>query len=96
MLTYDNWSDSISDGRKGDVLALYGLCMLFSQHTVVHLHNDLIWSTLALSNNNHLDDLQKCDIHLYYLGRGLFMELVQYDIPLQILDDKPNMQSIVA
>ena len=95
VLTYDNWSDSISDGRKGDELALYGLCMLFSQHAVVHLHNDLIWSTLASSNNNYLDDLQKCNIHLCYLVRGLFMELVQHDIPLQILDDKPNVQSIV-
>ena len=90
VLSYDNWLDSISDGRKGDVLALYRLCMLFSQHAVVHLHNDLIWSTLASSNNNHLDDL-----HLCYLGRGLFMELVQRDIPLQILDDKPNVQSIM-
>ena len=77
VFSYNNWSDSISDGRKGDVLALYRLCMLFSQHAVVHLHNDLIWSTLASSNKNHLDDLQKCDIHLCYLGRGLFMELVQ-------------------
>ena len=95
VLTYNNWSDSISDGRKGDVLALYGLCMLFSQHTVVHLNNNLIWSTLASIDTNHLDDLQKCDIHLCYFGRGLFMELIERDIPLQILDDKPNTQSIV-
>ena len=95
VLTYENWSDSINDGRKGDVLALYRLCMLFSQHAVVHLHNNLIWSTLASIDTNHLDDLQKCDIHLCYLGRGLFMELIEHDVPLQILDDKPNTQSIV-
>ena len=82
VITYDNWSDSISDGRKGDVLALYGLCMLFSQPAVVHLHNNLIWSTLASIDTNHLDDLQKCDIHLCYLGRELFMELIEHDIPL--------------
>ena len=40
-------------------------------------------------------DLQKCDIHLCYIGRGLFMELVQHDVPLQILDDKLNVQSLV-
>ena len=95
VLTYENWSDSINDRRKGDVLALYGLCMLFSQHAVVHLHNNLIWSTLASIDTNHLDDLQKCDIHLCYLGRRLFMELIERDVPLQILDDKPNTQSIV-
>ena len=51
--------------------------MLFSRHAVVHLHNNLIWSTLASIGNNHLSDLQKCDIHLCYLGRGLFMEVVE-------------------
>ena len=70
--------------------------MLFSQHAVVHLHNNLIWSTLATIDTNHLDDLQKCDIHLCYLGRGLYMELIERDVPLQILDDKPNTQSIVT
>ena len=95
VLSYDNWCDSITQGRKGDVLALYGLCMLFSCHAVVHLHNNLIWSTLASMGTNHLSDLQKCDIHLYYLGRGLFMELVERDKPLRILVDKPDIHSIV-
>ena len=76
VLTYENWSDSISDGRKGDVLVLDSLCMLFSKHAVVDLHNNVVWSTLDSLSNNHLDNLQKCDIHLCYLGRGLFMELV--------------------
>ena len=95
VFSYDNWCDSITQGRKGDVLALYGLCMLFSHHAVVHLHNNLIWSTLASMGTNHLSDLQKCDIHLCYLGRGLFMELVEWDKPLRILVDKPDIQSIV-
>ena len=95
VLSYDNWCDSITQGRKGDVLALYGLCMLFSRHAVVHLHNNLIWSTLASIGNNHSSDLQKCDIHLCYLGRGLFMELVERDKPLQMLEDKPDMQSLI-
>ena len=77
VLSYNNWCDSITQGRKGDVLALYRLCMLFSRHAVVHLYNNLIWSTLASLGNNHLSDLQKCDIHLCYLGRGLFMEVVE-------------------
>ena len=83
VLSYDNWCDSITQGRKGDVLTLYRLCMLFSCHAVVHLYNNLIWSTLASIGNNHLSDLQKCDIHLCYLGRGIFMEVVERDKPLQ-------------
>ena len=77
LLMFDNWSDSISDGRRGHILALYGLCMLFSKHAVVHLHNGIIWSTLDPLSANHLNDLDKCDVHLCYLGRGLFMELVE-------------------
>ena len=77
VLTFDNWSDSISDGRKGDILTLCGLCMLFSKHTVVHLHNGIIWLTLDSLSANHLNDLDKCDVHLCYLGRGLLMELVK-------------------
>ena len=37
VLNYENWMDSISEGQKGDKLALYGLCMLFSVHAIVHL-----------------------------------------------------------
>ena len=47
VLTFDNWMDRVSEGRKGDILALYGLCMLFEKHAVVHLHNGVIWLTLA-------------------------------------------------
>ena len=77
VLTYENWSDSISDGRKGDILVLYGLCMLLGKHTIVHLHNHLTWSTLSELDSNHAADLEKCEIHLCYLRRALFMELTQ-------------------
>ena len=77
VLTYEHWTESISDGRKGDILALYGLCLMFSKHAVVHLHNHTIWSKLATFGENYQDDLKKCDLHLCYISRGLFMELVQ-------------------
>ena len=85
---FGNWSDSISDGRKGDILALHGLCMLFSKHALVHLHNRIIWSTLDSSSANHLNDLDKLDLHLCYLGRGLFMELVEQVTLLTIPGDR--------
>ena len=95
-LTFDKWSDGISDGRKGDILALHGLCMLFSKHTLVHLHNEIIWSTLDSSSANLLNDLDKFDLHLCYLGRGLFMELVEQVTLLRILENsKENVQTLV-
>ena len=45
-LSLDNWSKSITDGQKGDVLVLYCLNMLTKAHTVLHLKNRMIWSTL--------------------------------------------------
>ena len=95
VLNYDHWTESINDGRKGDVLALYGLCLMFSKHAVVHLHHGLTWSTLATLGETHQDDIKKCDIHLCYIGRGLFMELVPRDMPLQILSDTATVQSLV-
>ena len=55
-----------------------------------------IWSTLATLSDNHQEDLKKCDFHLCYIGRGLFMELVQREIPLQILEDMKNVQSLIV
>ena len=47
VLSYENWLDSISEGCKGDTLALFGLCMLFSIHALVHLKDGFIWTTLS-------------------------------------------------
>ena len=97
VLIFINWMDSVSEGREGDILALYGLCMLFEKHAVVHLHNGVIWSTLAELSAEHTKDIEKCDVHLCYLGRGLFVELVKRDVPLQILDDaKDHVKSLVV
>ena len=96
VLSYENWTDSISDRRKGDILALYGLCLLFNKHVLLHLHNGLVWTTMESLSENHQNDLEKCDLHLCYLGRGIFMELVKREVPLQVVDDnKPNVHSLI-
>ena len=59
VLSYDNWTDSISDGRKGNILSLYGLCLLFSKHVLLHLHNGLVWTTMETLSENHQNDLEK-------------------------------------
>ena len=97
VLTCNNWSDSISEGRKGDILALYGLCMLFRRHAVVHLHNGVIWTALDKLSMDHQDDLEKCNVHQCYLSRGLFVKLVKHDSPLKILEDnKENVLSLIV
>ena len=46
VLSYENWLDSISEGRNGNIPSLFGLCMLFSIHALVHLKGRFIWMTL--------------------------------------------------
>ena len=77
VLSYENWLDSISKGRKGDILALFGLCMLFSIHALVQLKDGFIWMTLSKLSDDHAEDLKKCSVHLCYLGRGIFIELIE-------------------
>ena len=44
-------------------------------HGFVHLNNGY-WTTLRDSPNNHLEPIQRCNVHLSYLGRGIFIEHV--------------------
>ena len=85
----------MDDGRKGDVLALYGLSVLTEVHTFVHLHNNQFWSTLKKAPNNHGDAIKMCAKHLLYLGRGLFVKLSVRQEPLELCPNKnPNIPSI--
>ena len=76
-MSLDIWMDALSDGRKGDALSLYGLSMILDVHTVVHLHNGKIWTMMDSPPDEHSDLISKCLIHVAYLGRGLFVELVK-------------------
>ena len=76
-MSLDIWMDAISDGCKGDTLTLYGLSMILDIHTVVHLRNGKIWTTMESPPDDHSDLISKCLIHVAYVGRGLFVELVK-------------------
>ena len=75
-MTFKVWLEAIKEGQKGDILSLYGLSLLLDIHTVVHLHNGGIWTTLKMVPNNH-EVISRCLIHLAYLGMGMFVELVR-------------------
>ena len=67
-MSLDIWMDAISDGRKGDTLTLYGLSMILDIHTVVHLSNGKIWTTMESPPVDHSDLISKCLIYVAYVG----------------------------
>ena len=94
-LDLDKWMEAIDEGCKGDVLTLYGLSLLMDVHTYIHLHNGQFWSTLKNVPSSHDETLRKCKVHALYLGRGLFVELREREMPLQIIDNPdPKVISI--
>ena len=54
------------------------------------------WSTLKNVPSSHDETLRKCKVHALYLGRGLFVELREWETPLQRIDNPdPKVISIV-
>ena len=94
-LAFHNWMTSITDGMKDDILVLYTLCMLFDKHAIVHLRHGMVWSTLVDLSQDHYADIQKCELHLCYVGRGLFVELMERKTPLEIVKDTEAVQSLI-
>ena len=80
---------------KGDIFILYTLCLLFNKHAIIHLGKGYAWTTLNQLSNNQYTDLAKCDLHLCYVGRGLFVELIKRDSPLEISSDTDERQSLI-
>ena len=67
-MSYDVWIEAIEDGRKGDILTLFGLSTLTDLHTYVHLHEGQYWITPKTVPDNHEEVLKACKVHLLYLG----------------------------
>ena len=98
-MTLEVWLEAVKEGRKGDILALYCLSLLLDIHTVIHLHNGGMWTTLQVVPDDHDSVMLCCHMHLAYLGMGIFIELVRRETPLAILPDavtgRPDIKSIV-
>ena len=84
---YMAWLGSIDDGHKGDVFTLFCLCMLQDIHVTVHLRNGKYWSSMNDPSSDHHINIDRSHIHLAYLGRGLYIELVKRDTPLKIINE---------
>ena len=94
-LTVEIWADGIQDGQKGDVLILFALNLLMEMHTIVHLKDGQTRMMLANPGLNHSDDIKHCEIHLAYVGRGLFIELIEHENPLEIVENTEETTSII-
>ena len=77
------------------MLVLYTLNLLLESHTIVHLKDGLTWSTLAQKGADHSEDLKCCEIHLAYVGRGLYIELIKQEVPLKIVESTTTTTSVI-
>ena len=93
----DTWIDSIVDGRKGDVLTLLSLYILVKKHVVVHLKNGQVWNSFKVKPVDHKTAMAQADIHLIYLGWGIFAQLKPRPTPLQITSNPdPSITTLVV
>ena len=84
-LTLEDWLRCVKDGRRGDIMCVLLLSLSTGVHTVVHLNNNKLWSTLKTIPATHSELLRICDQHLAYLGFGIFLKLERKPIQKTIL-----------
>ena len=76
-ITLENWSISVGENRRGDILSVFFLSMVTGRHVCIHLCGGKMWSTLQIVPTNHDELLKHCDLHLVYMGFGIFLRLIR-------------------
>ena len=100
-LTLQTWLTSLKEGRQADVLGLFLLCLATQTHYFVHLKNSH-WSTLHDPSKTHLELIQRCNVHLSYLGRGIFVDhVLRLDTSFEIFGvsdpiDMPSTSKVIG
>ena len=84
-LMLEDWLRCVRDGRRGDIMCVFLLSLSTGVHTVVHLKNNKLWSTLKTIPATHSELLSICDQHLAYLGFGIFLKLERKPTQRKIL-----------
>ena len=84
-LTLEDWLRCVIEGRRGDIMYVFLRSLSTGVHTVVHLNNNKLWSTLKTIPASHSEILKICDQHLAYLGFGIFLKLERKPIQTNIL-----------
>ena len=66
---------SVKNHRRGDIVCVYLLSLVTGNHTAIHLKNNKIWCTLKAVPLLHRELVERCPIHLVYMGFGIFLQL---------------------
>ena len=74
-LKLGTWLKGIKDGRRPDILGLFLLCVIMGTHCFVHTRAG-IWTTLFKEPSTHQELIQQCNLHLGYLGHGIYVEFI--------------------
>ena len=94
------WLQGVKEGSKGNILTLFMLSLITRVHCCVHLKEKNYWTTLKEVPTTHEEFMQRCNVHLSYLGNDTFIELtlrtatVSYkvfgiDQPLDLIESAP-------
>ena len=74
-LKIGTWITGIKNGRRPDTLSLFLLCVIMGTHCFVHTKVG-IWTTFFEEPDSHQALIQRCNLHLGYLGNGIYVEFV--------------------
>ena len=69
------WIKGLQSGTKGNLLSLYLLSLLTGTHCCIHLKQNKIWSTLKEKPPTHVELMQRCNVHLAYMGHNNYIQL---------------------
>ena len=102
------WLGGVKEGRWANILAIFLLCKVTQTHCFIHVKNGY-WSTLQEDPQSHLEYIKQCNLHLIYMGAGIFTEsearteFIQYEIfgvsdllPVEINVNKQSVRTLSA
>ena len=74
-LSLDEWLMAVKENRWGDIICVLFLSMISGHHTCIHLKAHKLWCTLHELPLLHNELVERCSIHLLYMGFGIFLRL---------------------
>ena len=89
-----NWLNRPKTGKRADILALFLLCKITNSHCFVHTKEQGYWSSLDMTPCDHDELLQKCNLHLAYLGSRNYAQLILMNTGLETA--KPLSSQVVS
>ena len=85
-LKIPTWLAGVKSRKKADILTIYLLSKVTMTHCFIHVQNNKYWSTLKNELTTHKEFMQRCNLHLAFIGQGNFIQLelrttlIEYEI----------------